>query len=269
MKKFAPIIIAVLLAGCSTTEEPADTDMPVIEAWIDSGGYPVVLLTSAISPDDRGGELADKMIRWGKVTISDGDDEIIMTGKSDKNYFPPYKYFTYDMTGQPGKTYTITADYKDMHAAASCHMPEPTRISSISCHPVEGNDSLRSTILRFISPADVPAYYYLTVDGSPALMGWTEVDRPGIEVSIPVYNTKSHSNIGENFVAQFKIGEHHDIALHRVSEEVYRFWRTYDDMLMFGDNVLFGSTLSLPGNVRGGLGIFSARATDSRHIRVE
>lgn len=60
----------------------------------------------------------------------------------------------------------------------------------------------------------------------------------------------------------------HLIALHRVSEEVYRFWRTYDDMLMFGDNVLFGSSLSLPTNIRGGLGIFSARATSTRLLQI-
>ena len=124
-------------------------------------------------------------------------------------------------------------------------------------------------ILRFTSPADVPAYYYLTVDGAPALMGWVETDRPGVEVSIPVYNSKSKSNIGEVFVAQFKAGERHLIALHRVSEEVYRFWRAYDNMLMFGDNVLFGSTLSLPTNISGGLGIFSARTTDSEYILVK
>lgn len=242
--------------------------MPVIEAWIDSNGHPTVLFTSAIIPDTDGGELAGKMIRWGKVTISDGTSEIILTGKRDNSYFPPYKYFTTEITGTPGRTYTLTADFKDMHAEARCTMPYPTSIRSITCEPIEGEDSLRSTLLSFIAPDDVPAYYYLTVDGSPALMGWVEATQAGAEVTLPVYNTKSNYLSTEPFVAQFKIGETHLISLHRVAEPVYRFWRAYDDMVMFGGDVLFGGGESLPGNINGGFGIFSARATASRLLIV-
>ncbi len=258
-----------LLTSCSATDEPALPDMPVIEAWIDSNGHPTVLFTSAIAPDSDGGELADIMIRWGKVTISDGTSEVVLTGKRDGSYFPPYKYFTTEITGTPGCTYTLTADFKDMHAEARCTMPYPTSIQSITCEPIEGEDSLRSTMLRFIAPVDVPAYYYITVDGLPALLGWVEVSQPGVEITHPVYNTKSNNLSTEPFVAQFKRGERHIVSLHRVAEPVYRFWRAYDDMLMFGGNVLFGGGESLPGNIDGGLGIFSARATSSRFLIVD
>lgn len=262
-------MFATLLFGCSSTEEPELDDMPVIEAWIDNDGYPVVLFSSAISPSEKGGDIIDKLIRWGKVTISDGDTTVILTGKRDNSLVPPYKYYTYDLWGCPGKTYTIEATFKDMHARAECRMPAPTPIRSITLEPVEGKDSLRSATLRFISPDDVPAYYYVTVDGAPALLGWAEVSEPGIEVAIPVYNSKSYANTGEPFVAQFKIGENKNIALHRVSEEVYRFWRAYDDAIMFGENVLIGGAQSLPGNVSGGFGIFSARATDRRLLIID
>lgn len=272
MKNFCLTIFlaaTLLTTSCSEADEPdVAAGMPVIEAWIDSGGYPVALFTSAITPDEDGGEILDKLIRWGKVSISDGDTEIILTGKRDSQYMPPYKYFTYDMIGKPGRTYTIKADFGEMHAEAICTMPEPTKINSITLEPVEGSDSLRSATLRFTAPDDVPAYYYLTIDGAPSLMGWAEVNEPGIEVAVPVYNSKSYSQTGEPFVAQLKIGEEHAIALHRVSEEVYRFWRAYDDTMLFGVNVLFGGAKSLPTNIRGGLGIFSARATTSRLLLI-
>lgn len=265
----ALLLLPMLLATCAGSDEPFKSDIPVIEGYIDADGYPVVMFTSAIVPDNGGGELADKMIRWGRVSISDGSREVILTGKRDDSCFPPYKYFSYDIKGVPGKTYTLTADFKDMHARAECVMLSPVQIQSITFAPIEGNDTLRSAMLHFVAPDDVPAYFYITLDGAPALMGWVEATEPGVEISVPVYNSKSFSESGQPFAAQLKVGETHAVALHRVPERVYRFWRAYDEVAMFGGNVLFGATASLPTNIAGGLGIFAARATSSRSITVE
>lgn len=267
--------MTLLFASCSHTDEPQLTELPAIEGWIDSGGHPVVLFTSAISPDTEGGELMDKMIRWGKVTISDGEEEVIMTGGRTSEYFPPYRYFTSYMAGRPGKTYTITADYRDMHASARCYMYEPTKIERITFSPVEGNDSRRSVTLHFTAPADVPAYYYLTIRemtdtsrGMPAMLGCREVVEAGSHVEIPVFNSKQTYR-GEPFIAQLMVGHKYVVSLHRIPKEVYDFWRAYDDAVMFGDNLLLGLSGSLPSNIEGGLGVFSARGTDSKFFIVE
>lgn len=257
----------LLVGGCSETEEPETTDLPVIEAWIDSDGHPMAKFTASVSPSTSGGELADKMIRWGKITVSDGENEVILTAKRDNNYFPPYIYFSYNLVGTPGRQYRLTATYKSMTATAECRMYEPVKIDRITFEPFEGSDSLRSSMLHFTAPADAPAYFYLTIDGLPALMGWGESTTPGEHMTIPLFNSKQTLE-GEDFVAQLRVGSSHVVALHRVSREVYEFWRAYDDAVMFSQNILLGGSASLPGNIRGGLGIFSTRATSRRVIIV-
>lgn len=264
------------LAACvDSGTEPDAAPMPVIEGWIDSGGHPTVLFTSAITPDADGGSLMDKMVRWGMVTISDGENELVMTGATSSNFFPPYRYYTLDMTGIPGRTYTITARYKDFHATATCRMFEPTKINDITFSPAADSDTLRSATLHFTAPADVPAYYYVTIKnvaddavGLPALLGCKEAVEAGAEMTIPIFNSKQ-THTGEPFTAQLRVGQRCVVSLHRVPRQVYEFWRAYDDAVMFGDNMLIGSSGSLPSTVEGGLGVFSARGTDSKFIIVE
>lgn len=276
MKKFyAFALIPIMLLGGCSANEPTPTPLPVIEGWIDSGRHPVVMFTSAIVPDAEGGELVDKMIRWGKVTISDGENEVIMTGAGSDEFFPPYRYFTADMTGRPGRTYTITAEYGGMRASASCFMYEPPHIDEITFTPDSDSDTLRSATVHFTAPDDVPAYYYLTISdrpsavrGVPTLLGCKEVTEAGVPVTIPLLNSKQ-SHKGEQFVAQLSVGQKAIVSLHRVTKEVYEFWRAYDDAVMFSENILLGSNFSLPTNIKGGLGVFSARATDSKFITVQ
>lgn len=267
MKPHRLLPLLLPLCGCADIDEPDNADLPVIEAWIDSDGHPMAKFTSSVTPSTDGGELVDKMIRWGKITIADGENEVILTGKRDSRYFPPYIYFSYNMTGTPGKDYRLTATFKSMKASAECHMYEPVNIDRITFEPFEGSDTLRSTMLHFTAPADAPAYFYVTIDGMPALMGWGESTEPNMPMTIPVFNSKQTLE-GEGFVAQLRVGTTHVVALHRVSREVFDFWRAYDDAMMFSQNILIGGGGSLPGNIHGGLGIFSARATSRRTIIV-
>lgn len=268
MKHFGLLLFLFLLTcGCEAVVEPQAEPVPVIEAWIDSDGYPKAKFTSAISPTVSGGELIDNMVRWGKVTISDGEKEVVMTAKRDNSYFPPYIYFSYDMIGTPGRTYTLKATYKKMQASAEVLMYKPVDIDNITFQAYEGSDTLRSAMLHFTAPSDTPAYFYLTIDGMPALMGWAEAVEPGVKMSVPVCNSKQTSE-GEKFVAQLRVGSSHLLALHRVSREVYDFWRAYDDVAMFSQNILLGGASSLPGNINGGLGVFSVRGTSYKQIVV-
>ena len=271
MKKIAYLFL-LILTGC-TADEPTVEPMPVIEGWIDSDGHPNVLFTTAITPGSDGGELADALVRWGRVTISDGETEAVMTGIRDNNYFPPYRYYTTDLIGQPGKTYHVSASFKGMNAQATSTMPEPTPIDSITFLPTE-SEHLKSAVLHFTAPQSVPAYYYLTIFpakgaavGLPCLMGWKECTVSGEAVAVAILNSKQTA-VGEDFEAQLRVGGHYVVQLHRVEKPVFDFWRAYDDALMFGNNLLFGGASDLPSNVSGGFGIFGARGTSARAFSV-
>lgn len=270
------VTVAVLVTASCATESPKTPVMPVIEGWIDSDGFPVVQFTASIIPGQDESNLEDKILNWGKVTIDDGEKTVIMTGGPAKNYFPPYRYYTYNMKGQPGRTYTVTAEYEELIARASCTMPEPTPIDSIRLEPIEGNDTLRAATLCFTAPKDCPAHYYVTLRKAergerpyPAMLSTVEVTQPGLTVEIPVLNPKN-ALIGKktDFVPQLIVGQEVVISLCRITPEVYQFWKDYENFVLFGGSQ-FVSAGSLHGNIVGGYGIWSAQGASEYYLKVE
>ena len=247
----------------------------VIDGWIDSDGFPTVIFTSSLNPGDNNLSVSDMVIKWGKVTISDGSQTIILTGSPDKNLFPPYKYVTYKMTGEPGKTYKITADYKNLHAEAECEMLPPTPILSVDLTPIEGNDTLRPGQLRFVTPASVPAYYYITMREyetrgrfNPTMLGTFKATEPSKEVTMPLFHPKNQLS-SDDFEPQLKVGEKLEINLCRIPKEVFDFWMEYDNSVLFGGSQFIDTSHSVTGNIRGGYGIWSAQGVSTIVVEVE
>ena len=251
-----------------------EKERPVIDGWIDSGGYPSVIFTSSITPGENNSSVADKIIRWGKVTISDSDTTIVMTGSPDNSYFPPYRYITYQMEGKPGKTYKITAKYEDLYAEATCYLYEPTPILNIEVNQIEGNDSLRSAELHFITPDDCPAFYVVTMRDLdsrerflPTMLGTYKAKEPSIVASIPIMHPKNELSL-DPFVPQLKVGENLEINLCRITEDVYEFWNQYDNAVLFGGSQFINSSNSIKGNIIGGYGIWSAQGTSTYYLNI-
>lgn len=273
-KLFFLLVFSWVLTSCIETQEIA-REKAVIDGWIDSDGFPVVIFTSSLVPGENEITLADKMIRWGKVTISDGIETIILTGGPDKNYFPPYKYVTYQMKGTPGKKYTITADFKDLHAEAECEMPEPSPITTIEVSPIEGNDTLRSASLHFVTPTDVPAYYYITMRDygdrgrfAPTMLGTYKATEPEKEVSIPLFHPKNHLS-DEDFEPMLKVGQIVEVNLCRITREVYDFWLAYDNSVLFGGSQFIDTSQSIVGNIKDGYGVWSAQGVSRALLEVK
>lgn len=259
----------------SCSHEPFEySEVPVIEGWINSDGFPVVIFTESLIPDESGGPIADHVIRWGKVTISDGEDEVVLTGGPDKAFMPPFRYYSYAMRGEAGKSYRLTADFGKLHASAECTMLPPTPIDEIKISPIEGNDSLRSGELLFYSPEDCPAYYYISIQKAgekgrplPAMFGTYKTTQPRTLVTMPLFLPKNKLT-DDSYEAQLKVGESYIVSLCRVTGDVYEFWKSYDNAVIFGGGLMNSST-SLSGNIQGGYGIWSAQGVSSLLIEVK
>lgn len=272
--KFIIISVAFTsLAGCGETDIEPEGEMAVIEGWISSDGYPTVIFTSSINPDGRDKKLSDAVVRWGRVSISDGERTVVLTAGPDDDYFPPYRYYNYRLKGEPGRTYTIKADYKRLHAEASCTMPFPTEIDRIEVEPL--NDSLRGATLYFRAPEDCPAYYYVTLRSDkrrsrpyPAMLGIAEALQPGAEISIPLYRPKNRLDTLD-FVPNFKKGERYLVDLNRIDKKVYDFWRSYNELIVFGGSQFVSTSSELVGNIKNGYGVWSAQGTSTRQLDIE
>ena len=158
MKPYCIYTLGLILLACATLtacmeEEDAELQTQlVVEGWIEDGGYPVVLLGETHAIDAGMQNIENYIVRWGKVTISDGTDSVILTGGYDNDFFPPYKYTTFKMTGQAGKTYTLTAEYRGKKATAVTTIPQPVELDSL--HVVRSeSDTLFYICLLYTSPS--------------------------------------------------------------------------------------------------------------------
>ena len=262
----------LLLVGCSAQEPGADEVKLVLEGWINSGGCPVVVFSRAINPGE-GGTFENVPVQWGRVTISDGEDTVVLTGGPDRNFFPPYKYYTYGMDGVPGRTYTISGDDgRGNTISATCRMPEPTPIDSVTFEDID-NDSLIAATAHFTAPAIMPdgaEYYMLTMTPEgrnqrplPTLFGTIEAKSAGAHMSIPIYHPKHNFGGDYMYVPQLYKGERVTLTLCHITREVYDFYRAYDNMIAFGSSQFLGSSGSLPGNTSSGIGVWSAQGAST------
>lgn len=259
-------IQSIILLGCTEPSQESSVPRGVIEGIIESGSYPQVFFTRTIVPDQEG-ILTDALINWGRVTVSDGEKEVVLTGRVDKDLFPPFRYYSLDMIGEPGKIYTLKADFEDIHIQSSCHMPYPTSIDSIAIQPTD-NDSLRGATLHLTSPDDAPAYFYVSMikaDQSislspPSFMGTLCTDKPNTRYSIPILRPRQKIDTVQ-YMAQLKVNEEWVIALNRVTKEVYDFWIAYNNMLMTSNSPFLSGNTNLPTNIISGYGIWSAQGT--------
>ncbi len=126
------VLCPLLLHSCS--EEPFSTQEPqlVVEGWIDEEGAPIVFVTTSVpfsSTSDTDYDMSSHLVRWAKVTVSDGDTTVVLTGKFMKRYTPSYGYTTGEMFGRCGRTYRLTVDYESYHAEAVTTIPPRASIA--------------------------------------------------------------------------------------------------------------------------------------------
>lgn len=154
----------LILGGCES--ESLHHSKMVVEGWIDAGKHPVVMLHTSYSLDASKDPdntkllevLAEHMILFGRVLLFDGQDSIILTGRMDTNYLPPYIYTTTKMIGQPGKTYTLHATYKEYDVRSQTQIPEEVATFD-SIRVVESNDKMN--IIGYAHGLEIGAPYIL------------------------------------------------------------------------------------------------------------
>lgn len=157
------IIVAYLASSCREDIELVGNDTQlVVEGWIEDGNFPIVLLTKSFAPNKDNlseNDLLKYLIRWAKVTVSDGDESVVLTGKFDSRYFPPYIYTTTHLRGQAGKTYTLTVDYGEFQASAITTIPEQSGKCCFRVEKCNNSDTLYQIYADFTRTDDNQHYY--------------------------------------------------------------------------------------------------------------
>lgn len=268
--KHYPLIflLALMLAGCAQ-EQPQPQSL-VLEGWIDAGGYPVVLIHKSLVLKDTPKEIRnieqiveDQLIPFGRVAVSDGEQEVVLTGRLDTTYMPPYTYSSVYLTGQPGRTYTVTAKYRDLYATATTTIPSVATLDSLA---VSADGLGRVSVTGYMSGinAGTDSYYALFLrefgklqfrlcplgvfEGKNAVNGRME---------LTVKNTERDST-EDNYGYYF----HRDtirrqVKLAHIDYASYRFWQAYNEQQMTRGIVFMPIYKNIQGNVNGGIGCFT------------
>lgn len=141
-------IVAVICAAACTPESDLDavayTPKLVIDGSIEDNGFPRVVLSYSASYFDNidSTSIRKLLVTTAKVTVSDGEQEEILTLKRDNTAFPPYIYQGTSMKGAAGKTYKLTVELKGETYTATTTIPAPAKLDALWYELAPGEDSL-------------------------------------------------------------------------------------------------------------------------------
>ncbi|MBQ0045204.1 MAG: DUF4249 family protein [Bacteroidales bacterium] len=305
MKKIFPIILLIIsLASCDERKPYltyADQEM-VIEGWIDNGGFPYVFLSKTVLADGKPTSMEDidkYTVRHAEVTLNDGTrdykligleiDELLerlremnletgfdipFTKIEDIVLLPPFVYTSFEVMGQVGKTYTVTAKSEDYEIVGSSTIQEPVEISEVRTEKVtdDPNDDRYKAVVCFKDNPDTHDYYkaFVMLDGKkPMFMPSLLANLDDATLYKDTDDVEAASNVELSIYQDFTIpisdfrpyfhkGETVYIKLVKINEREFKYWDVLEELTIFSRNMFFPTTTRIQPTVRGGEGYWCA-----------
>ena len=270
------MLLLAALTGCEKDVLPPHKSILVVEGWIEDEGFPVVILTESLPVSQEYTSLdniSDYLVKWAKVTVSDGEQTEILIGKYEKGYFPPYVYTTSRIKGKAGRSYTLTVEYGDFYATAATTIPEPPTIDNISIKKCADADTLYQIDLIFQSK---PSNYYqisTRVGGDnrqfiASYLGCYDGKVLSPQSTLPVYQGYKRTGKSSYYTPYFHYNDTLSIKLANLDEAGFRFWDSYTKNLSLQGNLFLASYVNFPTNINGGIGYWCGMGTDIKNLIV-
>lgn len=271
MKKILYILIpALALWNCSPKEQPGESHL-VVEGWIESGGHPMVTVSESIGVTTGAyidaSSLINHLARWAKVSVSDGEKTVVLTGMASEETFPPYVFTSSEITGEPGKTYSLKVEYKDYVATAQTVIPEPVPIDTLYIRAVA--DSLGTIMCGFTDPEAPGNYYKLftrTRDKDrrfhPSALAQTSDENLSGYTEMFLYSTQRLMDHVD--MPNIREGDEVEVKLCTMTPEIFRFWERFESIL--ASNVVDmrpTGDINALSNMNGAYGYWAGYGVDS------
>lgn len=249
----------------------------IMEGWIDAEGHPVVLIHKTYALESVSGSsktieelAAEQLIPFGKVTVSDGTNEVVLTGRLDTAYIPPYTYSSLDMRGQVGKTYTFSAKYNDFNATARTTIPPVASLDSLTVNTANPENVVVIAYMAHIPPTE-EAYYALFLrrygekqyqlcpfcvfDGQDAVDGKMEMRLYNPHGQASQIGTQTHHFHNDPSLSMQE--KSFQLKVARIDNASYQFWKAYNERVVTSGILFVPIYKNIPSNVVGGYGIVS------------
>ena len=254
-------IVTHLLGSCTENRFIEAEPQMVVEGWIDAGGYPIVMLSQIIPASEKEitvESLKEHIITWGKVTISDGENEVVLTGKRSDDYFPPYIYTTNKIRGEEGKRYYLTAEYKNFYAFAETTVPAKAEIDKIITSHKDGTYCINAVIND--NPEEKNYYkFFIKVagrDSSYLSSNFALIDDKNFAFPCNVPIEIGYSSIYDKENKAYSISESDNLQIKvaQIDSITYNIWDDYKNIIELGLNPFFRYSNSIRSNIKGGIG---------------
>lgn len=280
---FTIISVCALLSVPSCSDrmgmdtEPFDAPL-VVEGWIEYGRTPVVMLTTGIevSEQERGiFALMENVIRDAKVTIEHAGVVYPLSARLSDEYMLKNYYTTDVLRGELGGKYRLEIEWQGKKATAVTTIPAPGHIDSLYARPSSTADSLCTIQAIFHNDQPKPNYYkFFTWDKTrqngyaPSFMGtFSDVDRTGeMEYSVQNYADYLSDGLDRLF---FHKGDTVAVKLATMDEELFAFWREFDQNVLCVTFPAVTMFSNIRGNVEGALGYWAGYGIDEKEICLE
>lgn len=274
------IIILQLIVSCEPKFDYGEVDFNpqiIVEGWIENDGVAHVILTQSIPLDGDFENIAvnDIPIRWAKVSVSDGTNTEILTGRMDYDYSPPFIYKGVNIKGEIGKNYTLKVEYSGRILTSKTTIPpEITYIDDYEVVKCNESDSLYQLNIRFKDNTENTNYYKIFTKVYPvdsryfsSFMGTIQDDILPIDGNskLTVNRALRYELIGE-YTPYFKKSDTVMVKLTQIEKPGFDFWSAYDNEVANGKNPLFPSSSNLKSNISGGKGIWCGYSRDIKKI---
>lgn len=274
MKRLLPIWMLIAAVACTTEHLPRDPDRLVVEGWIDSGGAPVVMVTSpveATSTVQQIDELAQYLYYKAYVTVLDETtgEEVTLTARKDSRYLPPLIYTTDGMKGIAGHRYTLKVMYGNHVAKASALIPEPVPLEKVTVSKSEQSDTLYVITAYFDDPSGYHRFFTM-VEGHdtmylPSVLSGQAATNQAGSVSV----VRGFALTDTRRLPLYRRGETVHIKFCAVEEIIWQYWSCFDALSTLGIYGFFPISVNPPSNMTGAYGYWAGYGAAYATVTVE
>ena len=271
---------AVAAVSCTPQQVPRDPVI-VLEGWIEEGGHPTVMLHTTINftedTDNLEELVSEKIIYLGKVTVSDEETSVVLTGRIDTAYLPPYTYTSVHIIGEPGKTYHVEAEYGGKTVSATTTIPPKAVFDSISVEALPEKPGF-FRLTGFLTGKDAGSGKYVVFyrhkgekqyrNCLHGVASSLSADASGV-IRMPIYKNMTGTTLVDNDSLStrfFRLGDTLDVKIAAVDDVTYRFWESFASLTITSALPFLPVNENIFTNVSGGRGYWCGYGSSTYRI---
>ena len=209
--------------------------------------------------------IEEKIIYLGKVTVSDGETSVVLTGRVDTAYLPPYSYSSVRIMGESGRAYRVEAEFEGKKVSAVTTIPPKAVFDSISVESMPdkpGFFRLTGYLTDMKEQSDYFVVFYRYKgekqyrNGLHGVASDIAADTSGV-LRIPIYkNMAGTSLVDKDSLSTrfFRLGDTLEIKLAAIDGVSYRFWESFASLTITSTIPFLPVSENIYTNVSGGRG---------------